>query len=153
MKNAATAMATAVTSAWRRRPIGLQPIESVLTERAADPHPPLGARERPTADGEHDDRRQDEPTVLEHWIYERRRAQGVLAEDVHRVRGRQEERERLQDARQQGDRERGAGGGREEEVRAVDEEVRVADGEDDPSEQVRDADERDGREDERGHRI
>jgi len=103
--------------------------------------------------GAHDARPGDEADVLERRVKEGSRAERVLAQQIHRIRRGEQERERLKGERQEGDRERHARRDAVQEVRAVDEEVRLADDEDDPGEEVRDTKHRDDCHEERRERI
>src|SRR5437867_11961372 len=101
MSAAATAMATALMTTRPMSPIRTDTRGLVLVDGAEPADPLVRAAIRPEADREQHDGPREERDVLERRIEERPCPTGLLPEDVHRVRRRQGERDRLQDARQE----------------------------------------------------
>src|SRR5205809_2796239 len=126
---------------WRSQRL----IESILGEHPAAAHGLLRPSEDPAAERVRHESEPDQHEILERRIEQRSGAERLHAQDIDRVGCRQRERDRLQHPWQKRHRKRRAREHAEEKVRGVHEEVRLADEQDDPGEQICDADHRQDR--------
>src|SRR5437899_2695786 len=97
MSAAATAMAIALMTTRPMSPIRRDTRRLVLVDGAEPADASLRPPVCPEADRDEHDRPGEERDVLERRIEERVGAEGLLPEDIHRVRRRQGERDRPQD--------------------------------------------------------
>src|SRR5258708_33998405 len=98
MSAAATAIAIALMSTRPMSFIRTDIRRLVLVDGAEPADPAVRAAIGPDADRDEHDGARDQRHVLERWIQERPRSQGLLAEEIHRVRARRGGGEGRQDA-------------------------------------------------------